>query len=442
MATEKQKEWQKEYYKKNREKILAAQKARQEAKKDQISEYQKEWWQKNKDREMEKRQLKKAQLTPEELAELQKSEKEYQKEYYEQNREKVLNRAKKWGEEHPEERYQASKKHFESNREEIYAQRRAAYPAKKAEEKQALEKSEMIGSTEAARLLGITLRSFRSWVKEGRIASIKAPSGRRMIKRSDVQQLIDAVAANHNPAALKNLAIVNNKLQLVPKAGQFIVPDGFDLITTYEQLSEYTEAFAAGGINFMLLLGTPGSGKSQQMRGELEGRCKWIDAHVTNLALYCAVYEAQNSPVVMDDINHFLKNKTAISLIKALTQTDEVRHVSWESPTDYLDKRHVPREFDTSSKICLIANTWDVKDADYAAVQDRALPVAFFPSPETIHNRVIELGWCDDSEILDFVGEHLSDIPQPSMREYYQARCYKRAKMDWRQKMRKVWGLE
>jgi hypothetical protein len=69
------------------------------------------------------------------------------------------------------------------------------------------------------------------------------------------------------------------------------------------------------------------------------------------------------------------------------------------------------------------------------------LPVAFFPSAETIHKRVIELGWCDDTEILTFIGENLTNIPQPSMREYYNAMRYKRAKMNWKEKLKNIWGI-
>src|SRR5690606_19437496 len=158
----------------------------------------------------------------------------------------------------------------------------------------------------------------------------------------------------------KSLPVSNNKLPALTLkrfVNGFEVPANFALIVTYEELVQYSRAFANRDINFLLLVGSPGSGKSRQMKSELADiRHVWIDNHVTNLGLYCNVFEASKAPRVMDDINQLLNHKLACSLTKALTQTEPVRCVSWESTTKVLEEKGIPNQFSTSSPVCLIAN--------------------------------------------------------------------------------------
>ncbi len=100
------------------------------------------------------------------------------------------------------------------------------------------------------------------------------------------------------------------------------MPPGFDLITTYEELAKYTVAFAKGGFRFLLLIGPPGVGKSKQAEADVSGtNCVFIDTHVTLMELYCDVFDADNSPIVLDDINHLFQTKQACSVLKSLTKT-------------------------------------------------------------------------------------------------------------------------
>ena len=290
--------------------------------------------------------------------------------------------------------------------------------------------SDTMSVKDAAEMLGVDKRTVHAWTNSGKLPSFKTAANRRRVERAAVEQL--APGPQPRSDRVETLSI-----------GRFVhgfrVPDGFDLVTSYTDLAEYSRAFSAGAIPFLLLVGSPGSGKSRQLKADLEGRRHaWIDNHVSNLGLYCKIYEADGAPLVLDDVNHLFKHREAASLVKALTQTEAAKMLSWESTTRTLEQRGVPRHFTTGSPVCLTANRWNASDADLAAVQDRSTPVAFFPSAGAIHDRVRELGWCR-RDVWAFVGRHLGDIPQPSMRDYHQAMTLRAAGLDWERKLLARW---
>ncbi len=302
---------------------------------------------------------------------------------------------------------------------------------------------------EACSYLVVPDVTLRRWIKEGRIASNKAVRP-ETLNRAEVE----ALKVRLEQQTLKKRIITNKRLdgrdfKMVRVTNANTVPDGFDLIATYKGLREYTLAFAAGKIPFMLLIGSAGGGKSQQMKADLgvgtaNQKCTWIEGHVRPIALYCSVYEAKGRPIVLDDVVHFFDNKDAQSIVKCLCQTNKTRQVCWESSTKVLDDRAVPRCYETQSHICFIGNKWEESNVDMLAIRDRAAGgrVAFYPSPEEIHNRVLEQGWCRDKEILSFVAQHMHKIPQMSMRTYHDALVWQESGMDWRKKCLAVWGLE
>lgn len=416
MARKKPEKKEGTYYERNKEKIKARIKAYRDKNKEAYNEYQAEYQRK-----------KRAAETPEEREKRLAEMREDSKIWYENNKEKKQAQQKEWNEANKD-HLRAYQRDWEAgHRDQRNEAQREQYQKEKVVDAQLRENSELLTTAQAAAMLNISRRTLEARIQAGQIDFTKSTTGRNYFRREDILAL---TKTNQKGTGIK----------IVKMAGTNEVPDGFDLITEYEELTEYTLAFAAKKIGFLLLVGSPGSGKSRQMKSDLAGKpCTWIDNHVTNMGLYINVYEADHRPVVLDDVNHFLKNKLAVSLIKALTQTEKERGVSWESPlASVLDQRNIPRSYTTSSPICLIANMWDSSNADFAAIQDRSLPVAFFPSAETIHKRVVELGWCP-TEIVDFVGDNLADIPQPSMREYYLGMTYKKAGMDWQAKLHSLW---
>lgn len=387
------------------------------------------WYQRNKEKVKAERAAKRAAMTPEELEAERAKSRAYSAKWDAAHREQRRLAQKKV----PKERKAAIAKKYYDTHPEYLEKIKEQQKSVRQRDKEAKATADVLNSQETAKALGITTQTLYNWIRAGKIESIKNPSGQRMFPREIIDRIKTTTGNSDGPTHV---------IKAVRKAGDFLVPDGFDLIQTYEELTEYTNAFAKKKFGFLLLVGSPGSGKSKQMQNHLKGTsCKWIAAHVTTLGLYCSMFEAANRPVVLDDVNHFLKDKLAVSLLKSLTQTDDEKCVSWESSAKYLDDREVPREFTTKSPVCMIANMWDVTNADMAAIQDRATPVAFYPTAKTIHERVIDLGWCD-WDIVDYIGEYLEHIPQPSMREYWQGMRYKEAGMNWQAKLKALWGIK
>jgi hypothetical protein len=208
------------------------------------------------------------------------------------------------------------------------------------------------------------------------------------------------------------------------------IPRNAVVVERYEDLASFTQAFAAGHLRFLMIVGPPGTGKSRAMRSSVDGRAAWIDGNATAFGVYCAAFMHQEQPIVLDDVDALYRDANGIRLLKQLCQSEPSRLLGWYSDPQYMERRGVPPEFTTSSPVAIIANRWSTVNADVAALEDRGHMIVFDPPPNEVHRQAVR--WFHDQEVLDFIADHLHLIAKHSFRTYLLAFELKKAQMDWK----------
>jgi hypothetical protein len=201
-------------------------------------------------------------------------------------------------------------------------------------------------------------------------------------------------------------------------------------VASYDELEQYVRAFAEGHLNLLMILGPPGVGKSRCVRHTLGSQVCWIGGQATPFGIYLQAYEHRHKPIVLDDVDGLYANGAGIRLLKALGQTERTKTLSWQSDAPTLERRGIPRQFTTTSRVALVGNSWKTLNADVAALEDRGHLLLFEPAPQEVHLQAARWFW--DQEIFDFVAEHLHLMAPHSLRTYQHAAELKAAGMDWR----------
>jgi hypothetical protein len=211
------------------------------------------------------------------------------------------------------------------------------------------------------------------------------------------------------------------------------LPDRCLQVTTYRELAQYVKGFADGSFSFLIILGSPGLGKSETIRRTLEGKDHlFIGTHATPLGMYQALYAHRDQPVVIDDLDCLCSDRGAVRLLKGVCNSDPIKRVCWRSNNSAIgdEEGKTPAEFETTSRICVITNEWVTTSENVRALEDRGIMLHFAPSPLEIHQMVS--GWFDDDEVLAFIGDNLHLMPQPSIRLYQHGKELKGTEVDWR----------
>jgi hypothetical protein len=206
-------------------------------------------------------------------------------------------------------------------------------------------------------------------------------------------------------------------------------PEGALYLARYGKLQEYLTAFAEGHLNLVILIGQAGLAKSRTVRAVLGNRATWIEGNATPFGMYEKLYRHRDQFVVIDDVDSLYADRSGIRLLKCLCQTEDEKTVAWHSDARRLEKRGIPREFVTKSRVIIIGNDWKTLNRNVAALQDRGHVLVFQPSALEVHQEARE--WFNDEEIYAWFGANLHRIREPSFRHYVRAHELKAAGMDW-----------
>jgi len=202
-------------------------------------------------------------------------------------------------------------------------------------------------------------------------------------------------------------------------------PEGAVRLTSYTQLDEFVTAFAEGHLNLLIVVGSAGTAKSHSVRQAVGEKGCWIEGNATAFGLYSKLYQNQNKLVVIDDVDSLYSDRAAVRLLKCLCQTEERKTIQWNSAA----AGSMPTEFQTTSRVVIIANEWKTLNENVTAVQDRGHFVFFDPNAQAVHEQVRT--WFQDEEILGWFESYLHLMGQPSMRQYVRAAELKSAGLDW-----------
>jgi len=148
------------------------------------------------------------------------------------------------------------------------------------------------------------------------------------------------------------------------------IPRNAVVVERYQDLASFTQAFAAGHLRLLMVVGPAGTGKSRAMRNAVAGRAAWVDGNATAFGVYCAAFMHQDQPIVLDDVDALYRDANGIRLLKQLCQFEPSRLLGWYSDPQYMERRGIPPKSTTSSSVAIIANRWSTVNADVAALED------------------------------------------------------------------------
>lgn len=206
-----------------------------------------------------------------------------------------------------------------------------------------------------------------------------------------------------------------------------------ETIRTFERLRAICRNFVSGKLPAVMLVGPPGQCKSETLREELGERGYLpLKGKTSAVKLFEELYEHRDLPVVFDDTSVLLTNPDAQEMLRDLTETTATKTIYWRTQNKYLDERGLPKLFQTTSPVCVLANrhgsggVWD-------ALESRLHKWDVEFNWDELCNEVERVGWFKDKQILKYARIHATCTPDVRLLTKAKDRKGCKDVGDWRQ---------
>jgi hypothetical protein len=213
------------------------------------------------------------------------------------------------------------------------------------------------------------------------------------------------------------------------------IPRDAVILRTYAELAAEADAFFGDHYDELLVVGSPGIGKSETFRQRMRqntDRCHYIEGNTKPLATYMECWRHLHKLVVFDDAEGLWRSDNGKHLMRQLTQHSVHKYVQWLSTAKELERNGIPNRFTTTSKCVFLMNRFVASDNDhfYEAILDRGH--VFYFDPPALERHKYVATWFHDQEIHDYVGANLHLVNNLTARTYNLLDQKKRAGHDWR----------
>ncbi len=175
----------------------------------------------------------------------------------------------------------------------------------------------------------------------------------------------------------------------------------------YRRFFGYLLTWLAGGIESLVVVGSPGVGKSWAVKRLLRRRRHhWFSARQSALQVYKQLHDDPSIPIVFDDVSSILRDDTMVDMMKNLCErgTSTLR---WGTNTPKLEGR--PRSFRCNAPVLILLNRIPAKNPDLLAVLDRCQNFEFRPTKREVI-AYMRLNFPNDGKLIDLL-EELAVMP-------------------------------
>jgi len=190
---------------------------------------------------------------------------------------------------------------------------------------------------------------------------------------------------------------------------------GFVFNEKYENIEPYLKIITDLNtrINCFVLKGEQGIGKSTIIKNLMKNLNKdfaYLNSYTTSLAFYKFLYYNRHKHIILDDVFGLYESEKGISILRAVTNTEKVRYVKYESTSDKLD---VPSSFLFEGSITILTNK--ITDKMDKSLLDRAIfrSVNFsLKEKKEFIDKIIEFNYPqidNTKEIIEFIKNNVND---------------------------------